>query len=824
MGPYFKDDGGSSSMISSDDDLVRLTTMVKDVATHHFQSDTTIFSSFDEMYAAFCSTVGDVRVFYEHGSSYNDDTIKLDMLRDGCFLLQYMDMCTTTSRDKMPPSLVCYFESNQVMIDRDIMLLENQLPWVVIETLRSYRKIEQSVAVEGFVEKMARTLQVRKGKDDVPFALDGTYTPPHLLGLLWFYKTRRSHQQTASDDDSQQNERSFSLMVNSCCYMSTCGLPLLSDDDHARITTVSKTTSAIELAEIGIKITASKTTNFTDMGINKGLFCTEISLPPLLLDETRLSWLVNMAAFELCIAGTLGDGDQKHAICSYLFVLAMLMDREDDVHRLRSKGLVQGELSNKEMLHFFKLIVKHISGGPRYMDLMGEIEEYKLKRWMWIKVHKFIYKNYKTIAAVLSIIGVLVGIFKELFSLKRLGPLSQLMRLDILGLKNVPSASFAIKARLAEKVHLFYLALQCNNRQGDDHQLIKGEGQQQMEKVFDELCPPSCIEDLRTLGALSHEECWTWVVTTYSVVENFGPGLQIEMVTCPALERISNVPKLQELRTISCSMLKVLEGFPALQRVWLEDYNMGTLPEYLQDVNPRHLDIDCDVSLLTSIAKEKSSPEWDKFSHIKQVRAYEDDKDNKIERKWYVKYTRDPFSFRTNISASADASGGLAGHMDRRNHGAGVALSPYLKQQKWRLLLHVILRRPKRPHTHPRSAAGHAGVHHEPQYPGGVIPGVGGAATSASYTPTSSATLPTPSSTTRWFIPNECVANAGATAATRTSPGADPSAAVSPSSPVRTGNANRTAVASPYPTSAITLLLKIVVCSSPREMTWSPEE
>ena len=86
---------------------------------------------------------------------------------------------------------------------------------------------------------------------------------------------------------------------------------------------------------------------------------------------------------------------------------------------------------------------------------------------------------------------------------------------------------------------------------------------------------------------------------------------------------------------------------------------MKTLPGYLQDVNPRDLRLNCDISLLASIAEGESGPEWDKFSHIKQVNAYADDDDNNIQRKWYVKYTGDPFSFKTNINVSADASGKL---------------------------------------------------------------------------------------------------------------------------------------------------------------------
>uniref|UniRef100_A0A8R7V809 Uncharacterized protein n=2 Tax=Triticum urartu TaxID=4572 RepID=A0A8R7V809_TRIUA len=195
------------------------------------------------------------------------------------------------------------------------------------------------------------------------------------------------------------------------------GVPVSNRPDALR--SMSKSISAIELAEIGIKLKASKTTKFTDMGIKKGCLSGEIFLAPLLLDDTRSCWLVNMAAFEVCLGMATGAYQNKAVVCSYLAVLATLMDREEDVHELRSKRLVQGELSNKETLEFFKMLLKRISGGPLYIHIMEEVEAYKINRWMWIKVHRFVHKHLKAIVTVLSIIGVLVGIFKTLLSLKR---------------------------------------------------------------------------------------------------------------------------------------------------------------------------------------------------------------------------------------------------------------------------------------------------------------------------------------------------------------------------------------------------------------------
>jgi len=72
---------------------------------------------------------------------------------------------------------------------------------------------------------------------------------------------------------------------------------------------------------------------------------------------------------------------------------------------------------------------------------------------------------------------------------------------------------------------------------------------------------------------------------------------------------------LQKIRIVRCPKLEVLEGVPALDSLVLEDSTMDTLPEYLQAVNPRYLELECNKKLYESSSSPGSS-EWDKISHI----------------------------------------------------------------------------------------------------------------------------------------------------------------------------------------------------------------
>ncbi|KAF0896661.1 hypothetical protein E2562_026774 [Oryza meyeriana var. granulata] len=134
-------------------------------------------------------------------------------------------------------------------------------------------------------------------------------------------------------------------------------------------------------------------------------------------------------------------------------------------------------------------------------------------------------------------------------------------------------------------------------------------------------------------------------------VEGFASLVKLELFDNPDLERVASLPRLQKLVIVRCPKMMALEEVPELQRLELHDDDMEELPGYLlKDVSPKHLLLDCSLELLTSIAVGESSPEWSKLSHIQHVKAYADQGDN--ERKWHVLYTRDPYSFETNIGNS----------------------------------------------------------------------------------------------------------------------------------------------------------------------------
>nr|CAB3460078.1 unnamed protein product [Digitaria exilis] len=128
---------------------------------------------FRELYHAVVPVVAEI-----DARSLYDQDVMAGITDDACFLVMYM----------LQKALSDFFYSNKDSIAHDIMLLENQIPWPVVEAVMN--KFE-SFPLESMVKFIARWkekwLQDRALAELPDVVWDEGYKPPHLLGLLRFY-------------------------------------------------------------------------------------------------------------------------------------------------------------------------------------------------------------------------------------------------------------------------------------------------------------------------------------------------------------------------------------------------------------------------------------------------------------------------------------------------------------------------------------------------------------------------------------------------------------------------------------------------------------
>ncbi|KAF7044681.1 hypothetical protein CFC21_053877, partial [Triticum aestivum] len=133
--------------------------------------------------------------------------------------------------------------------------------------------------------------------------------------------------------------------------------------------------------------------------------------------------------------------------------------------------------------------------------------------------------------------------------------------------------------------------------------------------------PPGLATHARALEKLTIHD-----VQPLHSIENIASVGELDLYELPDLTRISNFPKLRKLEIDYCRKLESLQEMDALQRLVLTvQYSESRLPLYLQTVKPSHLLLNCWPGILISMALEKSSSEWAKFSHIQNAKAYADE-------------------------------------------------------------------------------------------------------------------------------------------------------------------------------------------------------
>ncbi|KAL5203623.1 hypothetical protein ABZP36_008494 [Zizania latifolia] len=273
------------------------------------------------------------------------------MIVDGCFLLEVMRTAAGKHLDDYASNDPIFSRHGVLYmvpyIRRDMLMLENQLPLLVLERLLAVETERSStvpsrISNDDLINRMV--LRFLSPSSRTPAAGEG-------LGLHPLDVYRRSMLHGAYEALPRTREY------------------YVPDGDTIR--------SAVELYEAGIRFRRSRTDSLHDIRFRHGV----LSMPAVAVDDTTEYMLLNMMAFERLHPGAGND------VTAYVFFMDNIIDSAKDVALLSSKGIIQNAVgSDKAVAKLFNSISKDVVVEPESAldDVHWHVNAYFRQPWnMW---------------------------------------------------------------------------------------------------------------------------------------------------------------------------------------------------------------------------------------------------------------------------------------------------------------------------------------------------------------------------------------------------------------------------------------------------------
>ncbi|KAK1294798.1 putative UPF0481 protein [Acorus calamus] len=298
------------------------------------------------------------------------------MILDGCFMLEILRTFHDPSNNVYAPNDPIFSPHGMLhmvpFIKRDMLMLENQLPLLVIDRL-----ITVESGKSEHVDQVHRHI-LRFYERDAAIRL-AHETPVLSLHVLDTFR------------------KSILMMIHDPKH----GTPPPSDDNQSpqKDNKNDIVRSAMELNEAGVQFKASKTTSLKDISFR----CGVLRLPSIVVDDTTESMLLNLMAFERRHVGV------GNHITSYVFFMDNIIDSSKDVALLTSKEIIQNMLgSDKAVAELFNQISKDITLDEKDpLDVVQrKVNKYCKKKWnMWRA--NLIHTYFRNPWAILSLVAAI---------------------------------------------------------------------------------------------------------------------------------------------------------------------------------------------------------------------------------------------------------------------------------------------------------------------------------------------------------------------------------------------------------------------------------
>ncbi|KAI3941597.1 hypothetical protein MKW92_037931 [Papaver armeniacum] len=321
----------------------------------------------------------------QHGN-YTDQFLQLMML-DGCFMLEILRTGTETSDDYASNDPV--FSSHGKLnimpyVRRDMLMLQNQLPMLLLDTLLAVENGGKPKEEE-FINKII-----------VEFCTQNTLTRSlgRCLHVVDVYRKNLLQEprhkvlhQTHSYRRDDTVESSFDIIR-----------------------------SARELYEAGIRFKTSKTAKLTDISFR----CGVLRLPEIVVDDTTESTFLNLMAYERF---HVGEGSE---VTAYIFFMDRIIDSAKDVSLLHSKGIIKNALgSDKEVAKLFNELSKDVAPDDSLDHVHKEVSDYckmKWNEWRANLIHTYFRSPWAVLSVLAAIFLMALTIVQTVYAIKSASP------------------------------------------------------------------------------------------------------------------------------------------------------------------------------------------------------------------------------------------------------------------------------------------------------------------------------------------------------------------------------------------------------------------
>ncbi|GAB2279634.1 hypothetical protein Dimus_014278 [Dionaea muscipula] len=343
----------------------------------------------------------EARTCYERPVSCSSEEFVQMMVLDGCFMLELFIGADEGGFDSLgyaENDPVFSLRSTIISIQRDMIMLENQIPLFVLDKLlnlqpgMSDRKSVAQLALEFFKPLMptgpmpSSTDPLSDESDLNCLNINLTDPTSDQSGLHCLDVFRRSLVDKRFQPVSRPRDKILQLLIH---YMT----------DGRRQQLIH---CVIDLKNAGVKFMMKKTDRFWDIKFENGV----LEIPRMLVHDGTKSLFFNLIAFEQCHLDSM-----DHIITSYAIFMDNLINSAEDVSHLHSCGIIEHWLgSDKEVANLFNCLCQEVvfdNDNSSMSELSEKINAYYEKKWnTWIA--DFSHKHLKNPWAIISLVAAVI--------------------------------------------------------------------------------------------------------------------------------------------------------------------------------------------------------------------------------------------------------------------------------------------------------------------------------------------------------------------------------------------------------------------------------